>query len=109
MSALIALILQAAAPDAAAAANAADLRCLAAIASGGSDAASRSLVAAGSMYFLGRIDARSPGFDYQGEMLKLVRSGATLEADRARCLAELRSRGGALVNLSQGLRAHAGK
>ena len=107
MGLAVALILQAIAPDAAAA-NAADLRCLAAIASG-ADAASRGVVAAGSMYFLGRIDARSPGFDYQSEMLKLVRSGVDLEANRARCLAELRSRGGALVNLSQGLRSQGPK
>ena len=108
MSALIALILQASAPDAAAA-NAADLRCLAAITAAGTDASSRGLVAAGSMYFLGRIDARSPAYDYQAALLALVRSGADLSADRERCLAELRSRGGALVNLSQGLRAQAAK
>ena len=59
------------------------------------------------MYFLGRIDARSPGYDYQGELLKLIRSRADLEADRARCLAELRTRGGALVNLSHGLQTQA--
>ena len=106
MGALAALILQAAAPGAA---NAADLRCLATVASGGVEAVSRAGRAAGAMYFVGRIDARSPGYDYGGEMMRLVRSGADLGPDRARCSAELKARGAALVELSRTLQAQAAK
>lgn len=113
MSALLAVILQAAAPDAAPApapadpATAADLRCLAAVAAGAVETPSRAGLAAGAMYFVGRIDARSPGFDYAGEMVRLIRSGADLAADRERCAAELKARGAALVELSRGLQAQA--
>lgn len=115
MTPLLALILQAAAPQAApvhaaaAAANAADLRCLAVVASGGLETASRGGQAAGAMYFVGRIDARSPGYDYPGEMMRLIRSGADLGADRARCSADLKARGAALVELSRSLQAQAAR
>jgi hypothetical protein len=107
MGLVAALILQASAPEAAA--TAADLRCLALVASGGVETPSRAGMAAGAMYFVGRIDARAPAFDYPGEMLRLIRSGVDLAADRARCAAELKARGAALVELSRGLQRQAGQ
>jgi hypothetical protein len=113
MGALFALVLQAAVPQAAAAnvsgANEADLRCLAVVASGGLEAASRGGQAAGAMYFVGRIDARTPGFDYRVEMLRLIRSRTDLGADRVRCSTELKNRGAALAELSRGLQAELAK
>ena len=116
MTPLLAFILQAAAPQAAptpapthAAADAADLRCLAVVASGALETASRGGQAAGAMYFVGRIDARSPGYDYPGEMMRLIRSGVDLGADRVRCSADLKARGAALVELSRSLQAQAAK
>ena len=106
MGMLAALILQAATP---AAANAADLRCLAVVASGAIETPSRGGQAAGAMYFVGRIDARSPSFDYQAEMLKLIRSKADLGPDRARCSSLLKARGGALLALSNGLQTQLAK
>lgn len=113
MGVLLALVLQAVAPQAAAAnisaANEADMRCLAVVASGGLETASRGGQAAGAMYFVGRIDARAPAFDYRAEMLRLIRSGADLGADRVRCATELKSRGAALAELSRGLQAELAK
>ena len=108
MGALFALVHQAAVPQAVAA-NEADLRCLAVVASGGIETASRGGQAAGAMYFVGRIDARTPGFDYRAEMLRLIRSGADLGADRVRCSTELKARGAALAELSRGLQAELAK
>lgn len=98
-----ALLLLQAAPAAATPVEA-DLRCLAIVAMDVSAAPAdrRGGLAASAMYFVGRIDARAPGFDYRAEMTRLVRSRADFTADRARCAALLRERNAALAALAKG-------
>lgn len=102
---LVALLLAAQAAPAPASPNEADLRCLAIVAMAVSAAPPerRGGLAASAMYFVGRIDARTPGFDYRGEMTRLVRSHADFAADRGRCETLLKSRNAALSELGKGM------
>jgi len=111
MMLILALALQTAAPPPPDAEVAADLRCLAivsmTIASAASD--TEAGLVASAMYFVGRIDSRSPGFDYRGELVRLIRRGTDLEADAPRCGALLQQRGAALVELGNALKAEGRK
>ena len=87
----------------------ADLRCLAvatmALGSGAAEAQRQGLIVA-AMYFVGRIDAARPGFDYEKELGDLLTDPATirsLAADAARCGAVLQERGQVLQSVGEKL------
>lgn len=93
-----------------------DLRCVAAIAalSSLSDKPKvKENMMIGMLYYVGKIDGRSPGFDYQGQLAALMAqpdyAEKNLLADAQRCGDELKARGeqlqklgGALGNKQQG-------
>lgn len=93
-----------------AAQNRSDLRCFAVIASilgeadAGADAEARAGLSAGMLYFLGRIEGRSPDYDVDAELSRMLGSEAEmqgLEPDRARCGAILQDRGTFLVEMGR--------
>lgn len=64
------------------------------------------------MYFVGRIDARSPGYDLQTALIRLVRDpkiDTTLQADAQRCGAVLQQRGDELTKLGEALKRETAK
>ncbi|NCU12315.1 MAG: hypothetical protein GXC70_09225 [Sphingomonadaceae bacterium] len=87
-----------------------DLRCIAAI--GALSAMvdkpdQKEKLVAGMLYFVGKIDGRSPGFDYQGQLAALAAqpdfSDKQLLADAMRCGEELKTRGDQLQKLGKAL------
>lgn len=84
-----------------------DLRCFVAIAfATGSvkdgDAAALAGLASIMLYYMGRLDARFPGFDYKRELTRLIKLPAfrrELPADMQRCGKEAEDRGTALQDL----------
>lgn len=84
----------------------ADLRCVAYL-SGAINAAPADQqpgLAAGILYFVGRIDARRPGFDYRAALAPgRARAArlAHLERDAPRCVATIAERGRAIVAAGQ--------
>jgi hypothetical protein len=80
------------------AANAADIRCIAAfsLAIGSVPAEARSGVAGGMMFFYGRILGRSPGLDLEAALRKTLGATANKEEfrpDLTRCGAEMQKHG----------------
>ncbi|MDE8651773.1 hypothetical protein [Novosphingobium album (ex Liu et al. 2023)] len=93
-------------------ADEADLRCIAIFAlSGAQKNAEKSEDTAGfvgaMMYFLGRIEGRTSGFDLEGQMTRLLTgdaySPAAIEADAARCGQEMMQRGAELEKVGNAL------
>lgn len=111
MLSLLAIALQVTAVPSIDAENAADLRCLAVVsmALSNADAETKTGLTASAMYFVGRIDSRSPGFNYRGEMVALITSGSDLRNDATRCGALLQQRGATLVELGKALQNQSGK
>ena len=87
-----------------------DLRCIAALA-GLSTLAEKpdqkEKMVIGMLYFVGKIDERSPGFDYQGQLAALAAqpdyAEKNLFADAKRCGDELKARGDELQKLGNAL------
>jgi hypothetical protein len=83
----------------------ADLRCVAVIAmqiGTMPDGEAKTQMSSGLMYFIGRIDGRSPGFDLEAGMVALVKSQpapAVIAADQKRCGDMLVKRGTSLVDM----------
>jgi hypothetical protein len=103
---MIALVLQTA-PDPA---LEADLRCLAYLSTAveKAPAAQQPGLAAGLLYFVGRIDARMPGFDYAAALARTPANAARLadlDREAPRCVRVVGERGRALVAAGQALRA----
>ena len=87
-----------------------DLRCIAAFAglsalAGKPDDKEKMVI--GMLYFVGKIDGRSPGFDYQGQLAALAAqpdyAEKNLFADAKRCGDELKARGDELQKLGNAL------
>ena len=103
---LIALALAAAlshaAPDPAAE-NEKDLRCIALIAQliPSTESEAKSGLVGGLMYFLGRIDGRSPGYNLESNLNRLLADKADLTADRDRCAAILTDKGNELIAIGK--------
>ena len=89
-----------------------DVRCLAvmAYATGTAKEAARPSLVAGTMYFIGRIDARMPTLDYCAVLVRLLTDTAlvkSLAADGPRCSAILERRGTELQALGKAIRGAA--
>ena len=107
---LLSMMLALAAPQDIAAANAADLRCMAIMseAAGTAPEADRAGLIGGVMFFYGRIAGRSPGFGVETEMLNLLKAdpeGTSLHADRPRCAQEMQDRGAYLITMGEHITA----
>jgi hypothetical protein len=91
----------------------ADLRCIAlfAISSGKAPEDKKPGLAAGLLFFLGRIDARSPGFDLEANLRRVMLSEtqASLQADAARCGPIIESKGKLLTEIGQRMMADSKK
>jgi hypothetical protein len=64
------------------------------------------------MYFLGKLDARRPGADFKGEIMRLVASpdyATMLKTDVERCSTEAQGRGTYLQSFGQGAEASPAK
>ena len=90
----------------------ADLRCLAVTtyAVDKAEGETRSQLIAAALYFVGRIDARQPGYDYQAALTALLsdeRRVRTLGDDAKRCGALLKDRGEMLQRVGAALQARA--
>ena len=102
-----------AAAAAAAQPNPADLQDLRCIASIGALSAmvdkpdQKEKLLAGMLYFVGKIDGRSPGFDYQGQLTAIMAQPGYVEkelfADAQRCGDELKARGDQLQKIGNAL------
>lgn len=109
-----ALLLMLAPQDTAAAANDADLKCMAifsALASQAKEADQPGLVS-GIMFFYGKIAGRSPAFDVEAGMLRILKAdpdGKGLEAERMRCAQEMQKRGEALSKMGERISAAGGQ
>lgn len=82
----------------AASANEADLKCLTAVSivAATLPEKQRPNIAAGAMYFMGRIDARAPGYDLDANMARLLQADdaqAMLHKELQRCGVLLQERG----------------
>jgi hypothetical protein len=110
---VVAAMLLAGATDPVADANREDLKCLTAMAARLSAAQTdgeRVQMVSGISYFLGRIDARSPEFDYAGQIRALVRAEASavfVATELARCKAIISSRASVMAQVSNALRESA--
>lgn len=88
---------------------ASDLRCLAVNQILGSSLpkSQRDMATAGAMYFVGRIDAQAPEFDYQHAMAALLADdqqvAALVKSDTERCTTLMRQRGAALLAVGSAL------
>ena len=86
-----------------------DLRCAAVFAytAGSVKAEDQPGVVGGFLYFLGKIDARSPGLDLQANLSGMLTQGdfktAVLETDGMRCAKELGERGNEINKLAKAL------
>jgi len=111
----LALVATAAAPPASPIENP-DLRCVAAVAavlgtlgdSGEADAETMTGLTAIFMYYMGKVDARSPGFDYAKGLTALMSApgyNRQLPADLKRCGAEAEERGAMLKDLGEQMKA----
>lgn len=88
----------------------ADLRCLAylTVAIEAEPSARQPGLAAGLLYFVGRIDARRPGFDYRAALSPTSANAARLaglDKEAGRCIATVEQRGRALVEAGEALRS----
>jgi hypothetical protein len=89
----------------------ADIRCVAvyAAAADKADEAHKAGVVAGLMYYIGRIDVRSPGYDYLANLKRLLTDQAFLEkglpAEAQRCAAEMKAKGSEVAALGDSLAA----
>ena len=106
-AAALPLTLTAAAPTDA---TTADLRCVAAFAMAGGmegqTAEARQGITGAFMYYIGRIDARDPNYDLQGQLTRLLGSPGVdqqLQADAKRCGAEMARRGSEITALGQAI------
>jgi hypothetical protein len=103
---LLPLMLAAATP--AANPNDADLRCLAVFATAvnGASADQRPGIIADLMYFFGKIDARSPGYDFNANLKRLLPSMTNdgMKADIQRCGAIVEARGAYLQKMGDALK-----
>lgn len=87
-----------------------DTRCVAVFASL-SDMAEkpedREKMLVGALYYVGKLDGRSPGFDLKGALVALVSqpdyATRQLRADAERCGAEMKARGAELQNLGKAI------
>ncbi|WP_338467293.1 hypothetical protein RXV95_01680 [Novosphingobium sp. ZN18A2] len=114
---MIALPLMAAAASAATAApvadlNLADTKCIAviaAIASREDDPLRKSGLASGMMYYIGRVDGRTPGYDYAGEITRLFGDKSFVEnefeGEANRCGNEMTAKGKEVRAFGQALKA----
>lgn len=107
---IMALLAAQAAPAAVDAEIAPDLRCVAVLTMVGSQApeSQRAGLLGGTMYFVGRIDARRPHYDYKAGLAALLTDEAELKALRneaARCGNEMKARGQALQEAGAALKA----
>ncbi|WP_109807947.1 hypothetical protein [Sphingosinithalassobacter portus] len=83
-----------------------DLKCVATLAAAldAAPADQQQLLSLGVIYFMGRIDGRSPGFDFSGQLRGLLDQGNSeteMQAEITRCSAILRDRGQAMIALGQ--------
>ncbi|RZI60795.1 MAG: hypothetical protein EOP94_01300 [Zymomonas sp.] len=103
---LLPLLLTLAGPQDIAAANAADLRCMAifAVSTSKAPADQQAGVVAGTMFFYGKISGRSPALDVEAKMFELFKAdpeGVTLEKDRQRCASEIKRHGTLLMAIGE--------
>ncbi|WP_068070795.1 hypothetical protein [Novosphingobium lentum] len=93
------------------AANAQDVACIAlfAAAAGNSTDKDQAGTIAAFMYYLGRIDARAPGYDLEGHLVALLSDEAYLKdqlpKDGERCGKELSQRGSELDKIGKAMSA----
>ncbi len=83
-----------------------DLKCVASLAAAldAAPAEQQQLLSLGVIYFMGRIDGRSPGYDFPGQLRALLaqdHSEAEMQGEITRCSAILRDRGQAMIALGQ--------
>ncbi|MBA17113.1 MAG: hypothetical protein CMN73_12275 [Sphingomonas sp.] len=83
-----------------------DLKCVATLAAAldAAPADQQQLLSLGVIYFMGRIDGRSPGYDFSGQLRGLLDQGSSeteTQAEITRCSAILRDRGQAMIALGQ--------
>lgn len=87
--------------------NTDDVRCVAVVAlliSQTADDKAKTGLAAGMMYFLGKIDARTPGYDLESALRRIsdaVDKGESLAADAKRCGEILQERGRYMMDFGQ--------
>lgn len=87
--------------------NIEDTRCIAVVAltiSQTKDDKEKTGLSAGLMYFLGRIDARTPGYDLEAALRRIldaVEKGESLSADAIRCGGILQQRGQYMMEFGQ--------
>ncbi|RYD59722.1 MAG: hypothetical protein EOP60_01555 [Sphingomonadales bacterium] len=99
-------------PQDPAAANEADIRCVAVLSATAATAPEelKSGLTGGVLFFYGRIAGRSPDFDVQAAMMRLMEadpSGEGLNADRPRCGQEMQTRGAYLMEMGKKILAAA--
>lgn len=89
----------------------ADVRCLLALTVAGRDPRNKEAAAAGTQYFMGRLDGRAIGAKLEPTMLaesKALNSGPAIQAELTRCAAQLNKRGAEMKATFQRLQAQAG-
>jgi len=98
----LAAALSHAAPDPAAE-NEKDLRCIALIAQiiPSAEGEAKSGLVGGLMYFLGRIEGRTPGYGLETNLNRLLTSKADLTGDRDRCATILTEKGNELIAIGK--------
>lgn len=92
------------------AANMADLRCFAALAAVTDNMTANVELAAAAMFYVGRIDGRTPGYDLEAGLRPLMTQAAidrNFEVDLQRCGHELAGRRGLLGKAGKSLQASA--
>lgn len=90
----------------------ADMRCLLVsfmLAQSATDPATRQALTAAGLYYLGRIDGRSPNYDFSAHAIEAARhlSAEMVATERVRCGSYMTNRGRVLVQLGQDLVARA--
>ena len=108
---IAALALPLAAPADDFAVNEADLRCLAgmAVALGNAEGDTANALNLGMIYYLGKIDGRTPDFDVEDGIRRLLvddPSGSSLAGELGRCGTELQKRGKDMIAIGEALQAN---
>lgn len=91
--------------------NLSDAKCIAIIAvtmGNATDETEKSGLTGGLIYYIGRIDARTPGFDYTGEVIRLFNdknfTENEIKVDAQRCGAEMTAKGKEVQAFGEALR-----
>lgn len=105
---VLGLMLALALPQDAAAANKADLRCMALLSAVTATAPKEEQAGliAGTMFFYGKITGRSPQLNVEAEMLRMMNPASKepdLDRDRQRCVEEITKHGNYLIAMGERL------